>query len=63
MKKRIELNPNFWNCKCKENYVKSSIYNECPLCNAKRDEQPNTEQSEVMKHIYKKYNMKKDIII
>ena len=49
----IKLNFNYWDCECKDNYIHSDNINKCFICNAQKEEQPNSIDSEV-KHFIKK---------
>jgi len=38
----------YWDCECKSNYIKPSDLDECPICDARREEQPDSRVNEVI---------------
>jgi Zn finger protein HypA/HybF involved in hydrogenase expression len=46
-KPSIQTNPNFWDCECKENYIKQKRQVYCGGCNTARAGQPDTRQIEI----------------
>lgn len=49
MSDEIVLNPDFWDCECETNYIHSKQLDECPVCHAWQEEQPDSIQNEVEK--------------
>lgn len=49
--KTIATCPLFWDCECDgEDYIHPVTEDECPFCNARRGEQPDSRVNEVMYH-------------
>lgn len=47
-KSKIELNENYWDCECPENYIHSKeTGNYCPKCKRYQDEQPDSREIEI----------------
>lgn len=48
------LNPDFWDCECDEHYIHTATQEACPICDARRDEMPDSRQSEIDEgtHLY-----------
>lgn len=47
----INLNLDFWDCECKENYIKHISIKYCSKCNSFQSDQPNSRQNEVKLYI------------
>jgi len=43
----IMLNLSYWDCECKENYIKPIEQKRCIYCNAAQDDMPNSRANEV----------------
>ena len=38
----------FWDCECKENFIHPKLQQNCPICGAIRNEQPDSRANEVL---------------
>jgi hypothetical protein len=47
----IVLNLDYWDCECKENYIHHISQDECPICKASKNDQPNSREDEINIHI------------
>ena len=53
----IELNENYWDCECEEDYIhKTSEDRYCPKCDCISVEQPDSRQNEIDALIAKNYD-------
>lgn len=44
--------PLFWDCECESDYIHPASQDECLLCGARREDQPNARVDEVFRHWY-----------
>ena len=50
------LNPNYWDCECKSNYIhKKTETHHCVKCDTYEEDQPDSRQEEVNEYINKRY--------
>lgn len=47
-KRTFETTGDYWNCRCKENYVRSKGIEVCKICNTNKSTQPNSTADEVI---------------
>ena len=45
----IELNPNYWDCECKDDYIHPKSQSICILCDTEPNDQPDSRESEIEK--------------
>ncbi len=50
MDDQIETTEKYWDCECKNNFIHSRIQNQCGICGAKAEEQPDSRINEVLRH-------------
>jgi len=50
------LNSGYWDCECEEHYIHTGKYKKCRKCGARRDEMPDSRQSEIDEgtHFYRR---------
>lgn len=44
-------NPNYWDCNCDAAYIHPKTVEKCVTCGAQRDEQPDSHENEITKHL------------
>lgn len=44
----LTTTPLFWDCDCERDYIHPAAQNECPVCGAIREEQPDSHVNEVL---------------
>jgi len=49
----IVLNLDYWDCECKTHYIYYKTVRVCNRCNALKEDQPNSRQTEVQNNICK----------
>ncbi len=40
----------FWDCECEYDYILPAFLDECPMCNSRREDQPDARVEEVLSH-------------
>lgn len=46
----IILTSQYWDCECEHAYINPRSLDECPICHARKDEQPDARLNEVRAH-------------
>lgn len=44
---KIELNENFWDCECENDYIRYKNENSCDVCGALQEDSPNAREDEI----------------
>lgn len=44
----IILNENYWDCECEHNFIHQRDELFCPACGARREDQPDSRQNEIL---------------
>jgi hypothetical protein len=46
----IELTNEYWDCECEKNFIHSRLEDSCAICQAERENQPDSRVNEVLSH-------------
>lgn len=46
-----DLTDTFWDCECDTHFIHHRAVDDCPMCEAQRDNQPNSAQHEIAQHV------------
>ena len=58
----IRTTPKYWDCECKDMYIRSATQSACGACGAVREEQPDSRVEEVVVDLQKELSILDEVI-